>query len=114
MGEEGDGKSSLLNSGALIVVDNTLWKGLVLHKVKREPSLLYLKCSLSVEQVDKWKSVAPNPEEFGAAVRMMKVADTMHEFNEFVAHHPNLHTLQLPMRDGFTMLRYVPQSTTAS
>lgn len=38
MDEEGGGKTSVLNSGALIVVDNTLWKGLVLHKVQREPS----------------------------------------------------------------------------
>lgn len=75
-----------------MLVDNTLWKGLVLH------------------HTEEGKVAAPNPADFGAAARMMKVAESMHELNEYGIGHPALQVLQLPMRDGLTIMRYNPST----
>lgn len=77
----------LLEDGALIVVDNTLWKGLVLK---------------NVDDLAEWsqEGVSRNPK------RMQVLADVMHQFNVQANEHPRLHQLLLPLRDGLSILRY--------
>eukprot|EP01041_Mallomonas_annulata_P004593 gene4593-9127_t len=80
--------SSLLAENALIVVDNVLWKGLVL-----------------AEESDL-KEFAPDAALYGDEKRMHQLASTMHAFNRYVAGHPLLHPVMLPLRDGLTLIRY--------
>ncbi len=61
----------MLNPGALILADNTLWSG----KVAEVP-----------------------PPTDRQSVAIMK-------FNDYVANHPRLETVILPLRDGLTMMR---------
>jgi predicted sulfurtransferase/predicted O-methyltransferase YrrM len=103
-------KQPLLAEGALVIVDNTLWKGLVLTQ----------EADLSA-----W---APPPSAFGAAKRMLTLANTMHDFNaavkgsgpainhreerenstsDLAAVRPGrLEPVLLPVRDGLTLLRF--------
>lgn len=78
----------LLNSNSLIIVDNTLWKGLVL------------------DEVEDLKQYAPEAKLFGRPDRMKILANCMHSFNEFVRNHQYLETVLLPLRDGLTAIRY--------
>jgi caffeoyl-CoA O-methyltransferase len=78
----------LLNSNSLIIVDNTLWKGLVL------------------DEVEDLKQYAPEAKLFGRPDRMKVLANTMHSFNEFVRSHQYLEPVLLPLRDGLTAIRY--------
>ncbi len=93
MGEQDDGSvredEALLADGALIVIDNTLWKGLV---------LTFSSPPLRVSPRD--------PADFGKAERMIKLANHMHMFNKFVHGHPCLEQVVLPVRDGLSILRY--------
>jgi caffeoyl-CoA O-methyltransferase len=96
---EGEGEAEaecLLSEGALIVVDNTLWKGLVLAE--------------SAQDGEKGGFVpsAPlrDPAEFGKETRMVKLARAMHGFNRYVAEHPRLSQVVLPVRDGLSVVRY--------
>jgi caffeoyl-CoA O-methyltransferase len=86
------GQKSLLVPGALIVVDNTLWKGLVLH----------------LDEALTSQTLLPQAESFGSKERMMRIATEMHAFNAFVHQHPALAPLMLPLRDGFSLVRYQP------
>jgi len=86
-------QTCLLRDGALILVDNTLWKGLVLN------------------HVEDLKAFAPNASEYGNELRMNNLAKSMHDFNSFVAGHPNLRPVLLPLRDGLSIIRYVASKT---
>jgi len=101
----------ILKEGGLIIADNTLWKGLVLHEVSVE-CMLYLLCfmmDIVIMQTEEWKDNAPDAKHFGTNVkRLMQVAEIMHQFNTYVANHPSLRSLLLPIRDGFTVMQYVP------
>lgn len=88
------GQKSLLVPGALIVVDNTLWKGLVLH--------------LDEALTSHEQTLLPQAESFGSKERMMRIATEMHAFNAFVHQHPALAPLMLPLRDGFSLVQYQP------
>ena len=91
---EADGSNGrcLLNENALIIVDNTLWKGLVLEYMDGHPDL---------------QRLAPSPELYGGKPERMKLlAKIMHDFNVFVNSHPALHPVILPLRDGLTIVRY--------
>ena len=46
------------------------------------------------------------PAEFGKETRMIKLARAMHRFNRYVAAHPRLSQVVLPMRDGLSIVRY--------
>lgn len=83
-------ESKLLRPGGLILVDNTLWKGLVLHD---EESLA---------------SFAPAYSDYGKKERMQKIASAMHQFNVFLKSHAELRPLLLPLRDGLTIIEYIP------
>ena len=81
-------KSCLLNDNAIIIVDNTLWKGLVLAKDEH------------------LQEFAPDAADFGNPKRMTVIAGIMNEFNEFCNAHPDLHQLILPIRDGLSVIQY--------
>ena len=85
-----DQRDCLLNPGALVLVDNTLWKGLVLN------------------QVNDLEQFSPDPLLFGKnPKRMQDLADTMHQFNSFIKNQPNLRQLILPLRDGLSIIQYM-------
>lgn len=92
-------RQPLLRPGALVVVDNTLWKGLVLHED-----------AVSVASAVEHNGVLPDASAFGEAARMRKLAKSMHEFNSFVNAHPALHPLLLPLRDGLSLVLYQPKT----
>ena len=82
----------LLNRGGMIVVDNVLWKGLVLEASTGE----------FVSVMDK--------EDLGKAElrknrRARKLANTMHKFNSAIANDDRAEVLLLPMRDGLSVIR---------
>jgi len=89
MGEgPGEGRSCLLADGALVIVDNTLWKGLVLT---HEEDL---------------QTYAPEARLYGNPTRLAALAASMHAFNAWAAAHPHLTPVMLPLRDGLTVVRY--------
>jgi caffeoyl-CoA O-methyltransferase len=98
----GDGQDlthpSLLFPGALIVTDNTLWKGRVLKELERGPS----QASAAVKDaaLDKKQQ------------RAEQLTRAIHDFNMRCASHPSLRTVMLPLRDGLTISRYVPAAAT--
>lgn len=82
----------LLNRGGLIVVDNVLWKGLVLEASTGE----FLSVS---DKEDAGKA------ELRKNRRARKLATTMHKFNSAVARDDRAEVLLLPMRDGLSVIR---------
>lgn len=90
----------LLRPGALLVVDNTLWKGLVLRAA--DPA------AAAAADGDDGDEALPRPEDFGPAARMARRAADMHAFNAFVQAQPALAPLLLPLRDGLSLVRYAP------
>lgn len=88
---EGDGGVGriMLSPGALIVVDNTLWKGLVVDEIAPSTSSFE-------EDVGESKSER----------RMRTLAKAMHLFNTYCRDHPRLEPLLLPIRDGLSIVRY--------
>jgi len=85
MGENGGRK--MLADGALVVIDNTLFKGLVLAEAQGKS------CSASADS---------SPKSF----RMRRLGKAMDEFNTFCATHPHLSPVLIPLRDGLTLCRY--------
>ena len=84
------GTPPLLNDQAFVIIDNTLWKGLVLG------------------EDDNLKQFAPSGNEYGAnQKRFQNIAKRMHELNKFLVVHPHLRILQLPIRDGLTIIQYL-------
>merc|ERR1712238_258329 len=81
----------LLARGGLIVVDNVLWKGLVLEASTGEFT------SASDTIVDKFE-VRKNR-------RARKLATTMHHFNSAIASDDRVEAIVLPMRDGLSLIR---------
>jgi len=82
----------LLNRGGLIVVDNVLWKGLVLEASTGEfVSVL--------DQDDAGKA------ELRKNKRARKLATTMHRFNSAIARDDRVEVILLPMRDGLSVIR---------
>jgi len=86
------GTTCLLNPGAIIIVDNTLWKGLVLAEQTQDSEL---------------RDVAPDPALYGNPARMKSLAAAMHKFNSQVASRPDLQPIIIPLRDGLTLIRYI-------
>jgi caffeoyl-CoA O-methyltransferase len=91
---QGQGQGCLLNEGAIILVDNTLWKGLVLHSERQ---------GQGQGEAEGW---APQAAAFGNERRMQALADSMHAFNARVRGHHKLRPLVLPLRDGLSIIRY--------
>ena len=81
----------LLKKGGLIVVDNVLWKGLVLDASKGDFS------SMESESADD--------AEIRKNRRARKLATKMHLFNSQIVKDPRAEVLVLPMRDGLSIIR---------
>jgi predicted O-methyltransferase YrrM len=93
-----DGGRPLLTEGALIVVDNTLWKGLVLEAADASSTATH---SADVQEGNGIAYAKVKGED-----RLRELAVVMHKFNVFVAKHPQLQPVMLPLRDGLTVIRY--------
>ena len=81
----------LLKKGGLIVVDNVLWKGLVLEASHGDFS------SLETEDA--------NDSEIRKNRRARKLANKMHSFNSQIVKDPRAEVVVLPMRDGLSIIR---------
>jgi hypothetical protein len=121
-------KEPLLREGALIIVDNTLWKGLVLAVPPAVPPAGPPIHAGTTDVDTGVRSVgtahadlscfAPPPELYGDARRMRSLAAAMHAFNVAVStggvsgqvqpcgRRFSLTPIMLPLRDGLTLLRF--------
>jgi len=82
----------LLRRGGLVVVDNVLWKGLVLEASRGEFT------SVSDSEDSGQSELRKNR-------RARKLATTMHRFNSAIAKDDRVDVLVLPMRDGLSVIR---------
>lgn len=82
----------LLKRGGLIVVDNVLWKGLVLEA-----------CSGQFNTVADTDETAQ--EELRKNRRARKLANQMHQFNSAIVKDDRVEVLLLPIRDGLSVIR---------
>jgi predicted O-methyltransferase YrrM len=82
----------LLRRGGLIVVDNVLWKGLVLEAGTGDFTSF-------LDQNDSELT------ELRSNRRARKLATTMHRFNEAVVKDDRVDVLVLPIRDGLSVIR---------
>ena len=134
-GEEGGGGGRcLLRDGAMLLVDNTLWKGLVLREEVSGNNIGDANSnsnnngntntntntntngngngnapssagSAGPKSANRYAN-APDPANYGQPARQIKLAQTMDSFNKFVNGHPQLSTVILPIRDGLSIVRY--------
>ena len=83
----------VLKKGGLIVVDNVLWKGLVLEASSGEFS------SLSEDEATE------ESEQLRKNRRARKLANKMHRFNSEIVKDDRVEVLVLPVRDGLSVIR---------
>jgi predicted sulfurtransferase/predicted O-methyltransferase YrrM len=88
----------LLSRGAVLLLDNTLWKGAVLqHQGGGEGG-------------GGGEGAAPSRAGAGAEAggkaekKLFEKSLNMHNFNEFLREHPSFQTVMLPIRDGLTIV----------
>ena len=81
----------VLKKGGLIVVDNVLWKGLVLESAGSTSTLV------DEEGADE--------AELKKNRRARKLASKMHRFNSAIVKDPRCQVLLLQVRDGLSMIR---------
>jgi predicted O-methyltransferase YrrM len=86
------GNNSLLRPGGTMIVDNTLWKGLVLEAAMKEFKSL-------VDDTEATDSIARKNR------RARKLANQMHAFNAAIVKDPRAEVTMLPIRDGLTIVR---------
>ncbi len=79
------GARALLSDGALVLVDNTLWKGLVV--------------AIGEKSLNEADQLLENE-------RTVAIAKSIHEFSVFCTKQECLSSVLLPMRDGVTALVY--------
>ena len=91
-----DRRRAMLSPNALIVVDNTLWKGMVVQEVPALAALAQQQQQLG------------GGEGGGGGGRMQQLAKALHAFNSHCREHPLLSPVLLPIRDGLTVVRYNP------
>ena len=85
----------LLKKGGLIVVDNVLWKGLVLGSSGG---------GMSQADIDKEED-GLDDKALKKSRRARKLAGLMHKFNSAVVKDDRLEVVLLPMRDGLSIMR---------
>jgi len=85
----------LLKKGGIIIVDNVLWKGLVLGSSGG---------GMSQAAIDKDED-GLNDKELKKNRRSRKLAGLMHEFNSAVVEDQRVEVVLLPIRDGLSVLR---------
>jgi caffeoyl-CoA O-methyltransferase len=99
-GERSSSGTCLLQNGALVIVDNVLWKGMVLN------------CRDGDNGDEGRHAVLPPEDKFVDAMskkrseRQFALARSMHDFNVYVSNHLKLSTVILPIRDGLSCIRY--------
>ena len=82
----------LLKKGGFLVVDNVLWKGLVLEASTGNFS--------SLQETEESTEM-----ELRKNRRARKLANKMHRFNEAIVKDPRAEVLVLPLRDGLSVIR---------
>ena len=82
----------ILKKGGLIVVDNVLWKGLVVEASNGEFSSLTENETIEDTELRKNR-------------RAKKLANKMHRFNQWIASDERVEVLVLPLRDGLSVIR---------
>lgn len=97
----------VLAKGGLIVVDNVLWKGLVLEAGSdagmdddNESNEIMNAASTKAEQL--------NDEEYNLLKknrRARKLASKLHRFNDAIVRDPRVEVVVLPVRDGLSVIR---------
>ena len=85
----------LLKKGGLIVVDNVLWKGLVLGSSGD---------GMSQSEIEKAED-GLDDKGLKKSRRARKLAGLMHKFNSAVCKDDRLEVVLLPMRDGLSIIR---------
>ena len=88
---------SLLRPGGLMIVDNTLWKGLVLEAAMNDFK--------SLVDDDKDSDFVENELSRKKNRRARKLANQMHAFNSAIVDDPRAEVTMLPIRDGLTIVR---------
>ena len=101
---------NVLKKGGLVVVDNVLWKGLVLEASSGEFSRYRESASSDGESTSSdGENSLSDGNMSDAAIkksrRARKLATKMHAFNSQVVKDPRLEVLVLPMRDGLSVIR---------
>ena len=93
----------LLKRGGLIVVDNVLWKGLVVDAGNSNSGAHGRDDgdSSSVEDAEQ----GLDPGEVKRNRRARKLASKMHSFNSAIAKDSRAEVLILPIRDGLSIIR---------
>jgi predicted O-methyltransferase YrrM len=86
------GSDKLLKRGGLIVVDNVLWKGLVLEASSGNFASLA-------------ESAETGDDEIRKNRRARKLANQMHQFNAAMVGDERVEIVMLPMRDGLSVIR---------
>lgn len=91
----------LLKKGGLIVVDNTLWKGLVLDACAKGND-----SDSSGDEASSGSEESNSEREvFRKKRRARKLANKMHRFNSAVVQDDRVEVLLMPIRDGLTLIR---------
>ena len=96
----------VLKPGGYIVVDNVLWKGLVLEAASGSSE-----SSISSDQEDDETTAAAaattvaEKEELRKNRRARKLASQMHAFNAAIIQDNRVEVLMYPMRDGLSVIR---------
>jgi predicted sulfurtransferase/predicted O-methyltransferase YrrM len=90
----------LLKKGGLIIVDNTLWKGLVLEASRGSYSTLS-----SLEDEHATTTATTPAAELRRSRRARKLATLMHRFNSAIAQDDRVEVQLLTMRDGLSIIR---------
>jgi predicted O-methyltransferase YrrM len=80
----------VLKKGGIMIVDNVLWKGLVLN------------CGVESDSPEGGDS---NKAELKKSRRARKLAGTVHAFNEAIIQDDRVEVLMLPIRDGLSIIR---------
>ncbi len=83
------GNENVLKRGGLMIVDNVLWKGLVLDVGK-------------ANEINEDKT---SKEELKKSRRARKLANTIHQFNAAIVDESRVEVLMLPIRDGLSIIR---------
>jgi len=88
----------ILKKGGLIIVDNTLWKGIVL-----EASHNGFTATAATTAVEEDQSM--DAKDAKRSRRARKLAGIMHDFNQAIVKDTRVEVLLLPLRDGLSAIR---------
>ena len=89
----------ILKKGGLILVDNVLWKGLVLDAASNGTGYE------SGDDEEDSSSTAKEKEALRKNRRARKLANKMHRFNSAVVNDDRVEVLMMPIRDGLSLVR---------